>query len=88
MKAANEYSSKEYRYALGKVVETGQLYLCIPVTNGLVDYVEFYEVSVAEYSDLLANVEHAIAFANECRLQTIQDHRLIQKPGWNRGTPY
>ncbi|MDQ4215258.1 hypothetical protein [Microbacterium capsulatum] len=65
---------------------TDQLYLSIPVSNGLVDYEEFYELSRIEYDRLLGSPQEAARFAEQCRRHE-QDDRLIQKPGWNRGTP-
>ena len=66
--------------------ESGRLYLSIPVSNGPVDYEEYYELTPDEYEQFLADVKGAADFAEVCR-RHLEDERLIQKPGWNRGTP-
>lgn len=86
VKVTDEFFSREDRYSLGRVDGTDQLFLSIPVSNGLVDYEEFYELSRREYERFLADPKEAARFAEQCRRHT-EDDRLIQKPGWNRGTP-
>ncbi|MEZ3162020.1 hypothetical protein AB1K54_16005 [Microbacterium sp. BWT-B31] len=78
--------SCEGRYSLGIEQDTGKRYLAIPVTNGLADYEEYYELDLDEYERFLADGEAATAFADECR-ERKNDERLIRKPGWNRGIP-
>jgi hypothetical protein len=51
-----------------------------------VDYEEYYEIALVQFEHLLADSSAAIEFAESCR-RRVQDHRLIQQPGWNRGTP-
>jgi hypothetical protein len=51
-----------------------------------VEYEEYYEIMPAQYEQLLADSSAALEFAESCRRRE-QDHRLIQPPGWNRGTP-
>lgn len=58
----------------------------IPVSSGIVDYEEFYELTPNSYQHFLTDLAAAVAFAEECR-QHQHDDLLIQKPGWNRGTP-
>jgi len=86
MKFVDAFFSRADRYSLGEEVETGRLYLSIPVSNGPVDYEEYYELGREEYDRFLAEPESASEFAESCRLHQ-EDERLIQKPGWNRGTP-
>ncbi|OZB86112.1 hypothetical protein [Microbacterium sp. 13-71-7] len=86
MKVHDDFFSHEDRYSLGRVEDTGQRFMSIPVSNGLVDYEEFYALSRVEYEGLLADPKEAARFAEQCRRRE-QDERLIQKPGWNRGTP-
>ena len=60
--------------------------MSIPVSNGLVDYEEYYAIS-AEKSELFqAEPSTAIDFVEACRRHE-HDDLLIQKPGSNRGTP-
>jgi hypothetical protein len=47
---------------------------------------EYYEVTDDEYARLMADPVGALAFVEECRRRE-HDERLMQKPGWNRGTP-
>ena len=47
---------------------------------------EYYEVTDDEYARLMADPVGALAFVEECRHHE-HDGLLIQKPGWNRGTP-
>lgn len=85
MKPRDEFFSREDRYSLGVDAETGRHYLSVPVSNGVVDYEEYYEVTEGNYGKLLANPALAIAFAHECRRRA-HDGLLMQQPGWNRGT--
>lgn len=78
--------SREHRYSLGTEVESGRHYLAIPVSNGLVDYEEYYEISLADHERYTDDPAAAAAFADECRRRD-HDDLLMQEPGWNRGTP-
>ena len=86
MRFRDTFFSRDDRYSLGVEDATGQFYLSIPVSNGIVDYEEFYELSHREYDQFLADGIAAARFADECR-QHQRDEMLIQEPGWNRGTP-
>ena len=78
--------SREHRYSLGVETASGLHYLSIPVSTGLVDYEERYEISAADHGRYGLDGAAAAAFADECRRHE-HDVLLIQKPGWNRGTP-
>lgn len=80
------YFSREHRFSLGTETGSRRRYLSIPVSNGLVDYEEYYELSPEQYDAFLADPGAAVPFAEECRNRQ-HDDLLIQKPGWNRGTP-
>lgn len=86
MKFRDEFFSREDRYSLGVEEESGKYYASLPVSNGVVDYEEYYELSAEEYARFLADPAAAVAFITECR-ERQHDDRLLQKPGWNRGTP-
>ena len=77
--------SREHRYSIGIKTDDDRRYVSIPVSNGMVDYEEYYEIDRATYDRFCADGAAALAFAEECR-QRKQDARLIQKPGKNRGT--
>lgn len=86
MKSTDTTFSREHRYSLGTEEDSGRRYLSIPVSSGLVDYEEFYEISEEQYSLFLVDSGAAAVFVDECRAHT-HEGLLIQKPGWNRGTP-
>ena len=77
---------REYSFSVGIDTKTALPYLSIPVSNGLVDYEEYYAIPIAwaEHCDVhLSELRH---FAEQCRAHQMYAH-LIQKPGSNRGTP-
>lgn len=80
------FFSREHHYSLGHEQDSNRAYLSIPVSNGVVDYEEYYELDEARYSAFLEHPDSALQFADECRLRQ-HDDLLIQKPGRNRGTP-
>ncbi|MDM4139211.1 MULTISPECIES: hypothetical protein [Mycobacterium] len=86
MRFDDTYSSREDRYSLGIESMSGRCYASIPVTSGVVDYEEYYELTTSQYHKFLDNREAAIEFVEACRLRQ-HDDLLIQQPGSNRGTP-
>ncbi|KAA1248568.1 hypothetical protein F0Q45_19890 [Mycobacterium simiae] len=86
MKFDDTYFSREDRYSLGVESTSGRYYASIPVSNGLVDYEEYYELSQEEYDAFLQDGEAAVEFVEACRRHE-HDDLLLQKPGKNRGTP-
>ncbi len=86
MDARYDYISEQNRYGLGVDMDSGKHFLAIPVTIGVADYNEYYEVSSEVFERYLTNPDAALAFAEECRLRD-HDELLIVKPGWNRGIP-
>lgn len=86
MKFEDTYFSKEDRYSLGIESTSGRHYVSIPVSNGIVDYEEYYEITPDEYQQFLSDKAAAVEFVESCRRHE-RDDRLIQKPGSNRGTP-
>ncbi|MDP9028205.1 MAG: hypothetical protein M3N46_11775 [Actinomycetota bacterium] len=86
MDAHYDYISQENRYGLGVDTDSGKHFLAIPVTIGVADYNEYYEVTDVVFTHYLADPASALDFAEECRLRE-HDELLILKPGWNRGIP-
>jgi hypothetical protein len=86
MKFTDSYFSREDRFSLGVEETTGRFYVSIPVSNGVVDYEAYYELGARQYDAFMSDPASAIPFVQECRLRE-HDDLLIQKPGWNRGTP-
>lgn len=80
------YVSREQRFSLGKETVGQTYFLSFPVSNGLVDYEEYYALSTVEFEQFMADPTKALPLLEQCRNHE-QDGRLIQKPGSNRGTP-
>lgn len=49
MKFEDVYFSKEDRYSIGTETDSGRHYVSMPVSNGLVDYEEYYEIDAEQY---------------------------------------
>ena len=86
MRFSDVFVSKEDRYSVGAELDSGRLYVSIPVSNGVVDYEEYYAISAEQSDVFLADRIAAIEFVDACR-QHQHDDLLIMKPGTNRGTP-
>lgn len=80
------FFSREDRYSIGIESDSGRRYVSIPVSNGPFDYEEYYELTSDQYQEFLGNRLAAIDFVESCRRHE-RDDLLIEKPGWNRGTP-
>ncbi|WP_205873999.1 hypothetical protein [Mycobacterium camsae] len=86
MKFINTYLSKEHRYWLGTESDSGSHFAAIPVSNQMVDYIESYRITPAEYEAFLHDEAAALEFVESCRRRE-QDDRLFMPPGADRGTP-
>ncbi|AVF37729.1 hypothetical protein KWG64_08190 [Rahnella sp. PD12R] len=84
MKFEDVFFSREERYSIGIETETARYYLSIPVTNHMIDYEEYYEISESEYNIFLSNPAMAVDFAKQCKRRE-KDDLLIVKPGALRG---
>jgi hypothetical protein len=82
----DRFTSIVNKYSLGVESTSGRYYVSIPVSNGLVDYEEYYELSQGQYDDFLRDSAAAIEFVEACRRRE-HDDLLLQQPGNNRGTP-
>jgi hypothetical protein len=80
------FFSREDRYSLGIDRKEGGYYASLPVTIGVVDYEEYYRLTPTQYELFMEDHATAIEFVESCRRHE-RDELLIQKPGWNRGTP-
>jgi hypothetical protein len=74
------------RFAVGQEVDSERFYLSIPVSNGLVEYEEYYELTREEFSRFSQSLDEMRKLALECRARR-EDDRLIMKPGNKRGDP-
>jgi hypothetical protein len=86
MKFDDTYFSREDRYSIGVESMSGRYYASIPVSNGVVDYEEYYELTPDQYDKFLRDRESAVEFIEACRRHE-HDDLLLQRPGSNRGTP-
>ncbi len=86
MRFSDVFVSREDRYSIGTELDSGRDYISIPVSNGLVDYEEYYAISPRQSEVFLSDRTAAVTFVEACRRHE-HDNLLIQKPGTNRGTP-
>jgi len=80
------FVSRQDRYSIGTELDSGSHYVAIPVSNGVVDYEEYYAISPQQSDVFLGDSSAAVEFVQACR-QHQHDDLLILKPGTNRGTP-
>jgi hypothetical protein len=73
------------RYAIGVEQGSGRYYVSIPVSNGLVDYEEHYEIDEASFLRFRDDLATARPFVERCRNRQ-EDGRLIVEPGADRGS--
>jgi hypothetical protein len=85
MKFKDVAVNRDERYALGIEQDSGKYYVSIPVSNGMVDYEEYYEIDKATFDQYRADLGSARDFVERCRRRQ-EDDKLIVKPGRNRGT--
>jgi hypothetical protein len=85
MRFKDTFVSREQMYSLGIDTATHKKFLSIPVSSGIVDYEEYYELTDAQSETFHVNALAASQFADECRRRE-HDELLIVKPGTNRGT--
>ena len=85
MKFKDVAVNRDERYALGIEEDSGKYYVSIPVSNGMVDYEEYYEIDKPTFERYRADLGSARDFVERARKRE-EDDRLIVKPGRNRGT--
>lgn len=74
------------RSSRGVETSTGRCYVSFPVSSGVVDYEEYYEITAQQHRDFIEDHEVAVAFIQSCRRRE-RDESLMHRPGWNRGIP-
>lgn len=82
----DDYTSTKDRYSIGLDTSSGRYYLSIPVSSGVLDYEEYYEITPPQHCTFLDGRDEALRFAEACRRRE-HDDLLVERPGWNRGTP-
>ena len=85
MKFKDVAVNRDERYALGIEEDSGKYYVSIPVSNGMVDYEEYYEIDQPTFERYRADLGSARDLVERARKRQ-EDDRLIVKPGRNRGT--
>lgn len=86
MKFTKTHFSKEGKYWLGIESDSGRHYLGIPISNAMVDYIEYYWIDTEQYEMFSKDQERAFDFAEACRRRE-NDAFLVYTPGADRGTP-
>lgn len=86
MRFGSTHFSKDGRYWLGAEADSGRCYLGIPVSNAMVDYVEYYWIERAQFDLFTESEDRAVSFADACRRRE-HDALLVYQPGRDRGTP-
>jgi hypothetical protein len=77
---------KEDRFSVGIEKDSKKYYLSIPVSNGLVEYEEYYEIDKAEFESFSRSLDGMRKIASLSR-ERKNDSRLLQQPGKKRGSP-
>jgi hypothetical protein len=85
MKFTDVYFNREERFSLGIEESSGNFYFSFPVSNGMTDYEEYYEIDRAQLDLFQKDLNAALAFVTKCRNRQL-DELLIQKPGDVRGS--
>jgi hypothetical protein len=85
MKFKDIHILKEERFSVGIEELSGKHYVSIPVSNGFVDYEEYYEIDITIFKGFPSNIELVKTLVEKYRKRE-KDEDLILKPGKNRGT--
>lgn len=75
---------RQGRFSLGRDEQNGGYFLSISVTNRMVDYEEYYRLTLEQYREFVGDEAAARAFAEACRARR-HDGDLILQPGSDRG---
>ncbi|MFI1918663.1 hypothetical protein [Nocardia sp. NPDC020380] len=86
MRFDDSFFSREYWFSLGREGGTGKYYLSIPVSNGLVDYEEYYEIPELTFERFMQDPSSAVEFAESCRHQQMDALLIVPAPATGRGT--
>ena len=78
------FVSRAHMFSIGIEQTSGRYSVSIPVSNGMVDYEEYYEIDAETYQRFSDDAQAALAFVERCRRHELDD-RLIVKPGRLRG---
>ena len=84
MRPQDAFFSREDRYSLGIDLDSGRHFASVPVSNGVVDYEEYFALTDEQYEEFLDEPAVAVDFIEDCRWR-LHDELLMVKPGSNRG---
>ncbi|WP_347928383.1 hypothetical protein [Pseudomonas helvetica] len=85
MKFHDVLVSREDMFSVGIEQDSGRFYVSIPVSNGMADYEEYYEIDRATFELFRRDPGAALPFVMRCRKRELDELLMIQ-PGTNRGT--
>ena len=80
------YVSRVDRFSVGYERSLGVWFLSIPVSNGFVDYEEYYEVAPDVLEQIASDYNLFLRTVEACRERKM-DQFLLVKPGKKRGSP-
>lgn len=78
------YFSKCGRFSIGVEEGSGRFYVSIPVSNGMVDCEEYFEIDKAAFDLYMSSPSLALPFVRRCRNREVDDLLMVQ-PGRDRG---
>lgn len=84
MRFNDSYFNKDERFSIGIEESSGKFYISIPVSNGMVDYEEYFEIDKNTFESYIENPGLALPFVILCRNREV-DNLLIIQPGRDRG---
>ncbi|MCL6691297.1 hypothetical protein M8R19_21580 [Pseudomonas sp. R3.Fl] len=84
MRFNDSYFNKDERFSIGIEESSGKFYISIPVSNGMVDYEEYFEIDKNTFESYMKNPGLALPFVMRCRNREV-DNLLIIQPGRDRG---
>ena len=67
-------------YSIGREMESGRYYLSIPVSHGVVDFEEYYEIPAEMHDGYPANRALIEDFADRCHRRLNVRHRFWPPP--------
>ncbi len=70
------YINREERFSVGIEEDSQKYYLSIPVSYGVLDYEEYYEIDQEDFEKFFSEHEHLRKIAEACR-ERKNDSRLI-----------
>ena len=85
-KFTDSFVSRQHRFSMGVEETLGTCYVSFPVSNGMVDYEEYYAIDQADYGRFQNDVQAALDFVEACRRRE-HDDKLMIAPGRLRGSP-